>query len=515
MKKRVSILLLALILIISLIPIEESKASNNRKVLRVGMEVANAPFNWSQTNNSNGAVPVVGTQEYANGYDVQIAKKIADELGMDLEIVKIEWDGLLPAVQSGKIDAIIAGMSPTPDRKKVLDFTINYYETDIVLVTRSDSKYKDAKTLSDFTGARVVAQLNTIYDPLVEQIPEVNHLTPMPDFPTIRVALQTGKVDAYVAEKPEAISAEIANDIFKMIELEDGFKTNPEDTQIAIGLNKGSELLEPINSILSNISVEQQKEMMNNVIEIQLGIKNTTVWDIFTNNAPMFLRGTLYTIIISLIGTIVGLLIGFIIGMIKSAQKVKNAFMNLLLSLLKILSNVYVQVIRGTPMMVQAVLFYYGLQLFFDIDMAPMTAAFIIVSINTGAYMAEIVRAGINSIDTGQEEAAKALGMSHIQMMKFVILPQVFKNIIPNIGNEFIVNIKDTSVLNVISVNELFFTTRSIAGANFRFFETYFITSVIYLTLTLSITGLLRLLEKKLNGSGSYEKVIINHSLNS
>ena len=397
----------------------------------------------------------------------------------------------------------------------MLDFTVNYYETDIVLVTRSDSKYKDAKKLSDFSGARVVAQLNTLHDTLVDQIPGVNHVTPMADFATMRVAVQTGKVDAYVAERPEATSAQLTNDVYHMVELEDGFKTEPADTQIAIGLNKGSELLEPINSILSTISVQQQKEMMDNVIEMQLGTKNTTIWDIFINNAPMFLRGTIYTVLISLVGTIVGLLIGLLVGVIRSAKEIKNTVVNILFIILKFISNIYVQVIRGTPMMVQAVLFYYGLQLFFNIDMSPMVSAFIIVSINTGAYMAEVVRGGINSIDTGQEEAAKALGMSHVQAMRYVILPQVFKNIIPNIGNEFIVNIKDTSVLNVISVNELFFTTKSIAGANFRFFETYFITSVIYLILTLSITGLLLLLEKKLNGSGSYEKVKTDHLLKS
>lgn len=145
MKYRIRNILLTLILIMALTPIQNLQAKSDRQVLTVGMEVANAPFNWSQNDDLNGAVPVVGTQEFANGYDVQIAKRIADELGMKLEVVKIEWDGLLPAVQSGKIDAIIAGMSSTEERKKVLDFTKNYYETDIVLVTRSDSNYKDAK----------------------------------------------------------------------------------------------------------------------------------------------------------------------------------------------------------------------------------------------------------------------------------------------------------------------------------------------------------------------------------
>lgn len=511
MKKKLGYISLVLLLLFSIMPMNLLRAEGNpenKKVFRVGMEVAYAPFNWAQKDDSNGAVPVEGTKEFANGYDVQIAKRIAEGLGRKLVIVKTEWDGLLPAVQAGKIDAIIAGMSPTKERIEVLDFTQNYYESKLVLVTKSNGKFKDAKSLKDLKGAKVVAQLNTFHDKVIDQIPGVVHADPMADFSAMRVAVQSGKVDAYVAEKPEGVSAQKANKAFKLLELEQGFKTKPEDTSIAIGLNKGSELLDPINKILAEISSEQKTEIMNNMINIDLGIdQNVNIWTILKQNYPMFLLGTLYTVLISLVGTLIGVLIGFIVGLIRSAKKGKRVISNILLIALKWISNIYVQVIRGTPMMVQAVLFYYGLQLFFDINTSPMTSAFIIVSINTGAYMAEVVRAGINSIDNGQVEAAKAIGMNHIKTMRYVILPQVFRNIIPNIGNEFIVNIKDTSVLNVISVNELFFTTKSIAGANFRFFETYFITSVIYLVLTLSITALLHLLERHLNGKSSYEKV--------
>lgn len=508
MKKRISLMMILIVIMLTIIPVANLYANNQSNEFRVGMEVAYAPFNYSQMDDANGAVPVEGTQEFANGYDVQIAKMIADELGLKLVIVKTEWDGLLPAVQSGKIDAIIAGMSPTEERKEVLDFTQNYYESQLVLVTKNDIKYKDAKSLEDLSGAHVVAQLNTFHDTVIDQIPGVVHEEPMADFAAMRVAVESGKVDAYVAERPEGMSAELSNDAFKMIELEQGFETNPDDTSIAIGLNKNSELLEPINDILANITPEQQTQIMDNIINLQLGIESQdSIISIFKTNWPMFLRGTLLTILISLVGTIVGLAIGFLVGIIRTQPQSINPILNVILLIAKTISNIYVQVIRGTPMMVQAVLFYYGLQLFFNIDMSPLTSAFIIVSINTGAYMAEVVRAGINSIDIGQTEAAKALGMNHPQTMINVILPQVFKNIIPNVGNEFIVNIKDTSVLNVISVNELFFTTKSVAGANFRFFQTYFIASVIYLILTLSVTAILHLIERKLRQRGSYVKV--------
>ena len=232
-----------------------------------------------------------------------------------------------------------------------------------------------------------------------------------------------------------------------------------------------------------------------------------TIISILQNNWPLFLRGAYITLAIAVISTIIGALIGFFIGIMHTIPTAKRSFKSFILKIFNFILSVYVEIFRGTPMMVQAVLFYYGLQLFFDINTSPMASAFIIVSINTAAYMAEVVRAGINAIDKGQVEAAKALGMNHSQTMVYIILPQVFKNIIPNVGNEFIVNIKDTSVLNVISVNELFFTTKSIAGANFRFFQTYFIASAIYLILTLSITSLLKLLEKKLEGDSSYVKI--------
>lgn len=232
-----------------------------------------------------------------------------------------------------------------------------------------------------------------------------------------------------------------------------------------------------------------------------------SMWEILSQNWPMFLEGTGTTLLVSLLGTIIGLIIGMVVGIIRTIPASNKKASNILLSIIKGLLNAYIQIFRGTPMIVQATLFYFGLQQFFDINMSPMTAAFFVVSINTGAYLAEVVRGGINSIDKGQFEACHALGMNHFQTMVNVVLPQAFKNIIPAVGNEFIVNIKDTSVLNVISLNELFFVTKSIAGGNFLYFESYLITSLIYLALTLGVAGLLHLLERKLSGPKSYEKI--------
>jgi len=176
-------------------------------------------------------------------------------------------------------------------------------------------------------------------------------------------------------------------------------------------------------------------------------------------------------------------------------------------SILKIINSilsVYVEVFRGTPMIVQAMVIYYGYKQAFDIDMSPLFAGIFIVSINTGAYMAEIVRGGIVSIDKGQFEAAYAIGMSHSQTMINVVLPQAIRNILPATGNEFVINIKDTSVLNVIAVTELFFQTKSVSGINYKYFETFFIASVIYFVMTYTVTRILRYIERKIDGPENY-----------
>jgi len=218
----------------------------------------------------------------------------------------------------------------------------------------------------------------------------------------------------------------------------------------------------------------------------------------------MFLRGTGVTLFISTIGTIVGFIIGLVIGIIRTVPVPERGIKKQILKVVNAILSVYVEVFRGTPMIVQAMVIYYGSKQAFDIDMSPLFAGIFIVSINTGAYMAEIVRGGIVSIDKGQFEAAYAIGMSHYQTMINVVLPQVIRNILPATGNEFVINIKDTSVLNVISVTELYFQTNSVAGNNYRFFETFFIASVIYFILTFTLTRILRYIERKIDGPENY-----------
>lgn len=238
-------------------------------VLKVGMEAGYPPFNWTQKDDSNGAVKIEGSNEYAGGYDVEIAKKIAEALGKELVIVKTEWDGLVPSLQSGAVDAIIAGMSPTEERKEAIDFTENYYTSDFVIVVKKGGAYDKAAKLADFNGAKITAQLNTTNYNVIDQIPGVDQQVAMDNFPAMRVALQSGAIDGYVAERPEAISATAAIDGFTYNELEDGFKTKPADTAIAIGIRKGEKNSDKMNEVLSNISEDERQKLMESAISNQ------------------------------------------------------------------------------------------------------------------------------------------------------------------------------------------------------------------------------------------------------
>ena len=220
---------------------------------------------------------------------------------------------------------------------------------------------------------------------------------------------------------------------------------------------------------------------------------------------PLFLSGVGVTLIVAITGTLAGFLLGLLVAILRTIPTSPKdpAVKRVPLKILSWLLGVYIEVFRGTPMIVQAMVIYYG-GMTVGVRLPGLTAAILIVSVNTGAYMAEIIRGGIISVDKGQKEAAHAIGMTHWQSMIYVVLPQAVRNIMPSIGNEFVVNIKDSSVLNVISVNELFFMSKSAAGTYLRYFEVFFITACIYLVLTFTVTRLLRLLERKMDGKTNY-----------
>lgn len=239
-------------------------------VIKVGMECAYAPFNWTQMDESNGAVKISNADGYANGYDVQIAKQIADGLDVKLEIYVYEWDALIPSVESGALDCIIAGMSPTAERKETIDFTSNYYISNLVIIMNKDSSYANASSLADFAGAKIGAQSGTFHANAVSQIENVQSSI-LANFTLLYTALTSETIDGYIAEEPTAFDRCSSNDSLTyapLVNNDTGFKCSEEDTAIAVGIRKNSSANTEISKIIDGISVEQRNELMMKMVEL-------------------------------------------------------------------------------------------------------------------------------------------------------------------------------------------------------------------------------------------------------
>lgn len=280
MKKKVLCTLLAALLVLGLAacgssPAEDSTgAADGKKTLRVAMECSYAPYNWTQPDDSNGAVPIADSSDYAYGYDVMMAKKIADELGYDLEIVKLDWESLIPAVQSGTVDCVIAGQSITSERLEMVDFTEPYYYATIVALVKKDSKFANAKGMSELDGAKCTSQIATIwYDKCLPQIPNAEVLPAQESAPAMEVALNSGKVDVVVTDMPTAQAALVAYPDFKLLDFAgtgDDFEVSDEDINIGVSVQKGNtELVDAINSVLKDMTADDYNEMMNEAISVQ------------------------------------------------------------------------------------------------------------------------------------------------------------------------------------------------------------------------------------------------------
>ena len=252
----------------------QAVSESGRPVLRVAMECGYAPYNWTQTTDANGAVPIADSNDYAYGYDVMMAKYIAEQLGYDLEIVKLDWDSLVPAVQSGVVDCVIAGQSITSERLQMVDFTEPYYYASIICLVNEGSKYENAQGVSDLASAVCTSQMNTIwYDVCLPQIPDAEILPAQDSAPAMLVALNSGRVDLVCTDMPTGQAALVAYPNMRLLDFsgsDDDFVVSDEEINIGISLAKGNtELKDAINSVLDTLTVDDFTRMMNEAISVQ------------------------------------------------------------------------------------------------------------------------------------------------------------------------------------------------------------------------------------------------------
>lgn len=253
---------------------ESAASESGNPVLRVAMECGYAPYNWTQTTDANGAVPIADSNDYAYGYDVMMAKLIAETLGYDLEIVKLDWDSLVPAVLSGTVDCVIAGQSITSERLQMVDFTKPYYYASIICLVNEGSEYEDAQGVQDLAGAVCTSQLGTIwYDVCLPQIPDADILPAQESAPAMLVALNSGRVDLVCTDMPTGQAALVAYPGMRLLDFagsDDDFQVSEEEINIGISVRKGNtDLLDAINGVLDTLTIEDFNRMMDEAISVQ------------------------------------------------------------------------------------------------------------------------------------------------------------------------------------------------------------------------------------------------------
>lgn len=503
-----------------------NQVSEEKEDLIVGLECDYAPFNWTETSANETTLPIDGkANQYADGYDIQIAKLIGDYENMNVVIRKMEWDSLIPSLQSGEINAVIAGMTDTEERRQSIDFTNEYYRSELALVVKKENapgEVLDQNAFKAFiSGKSVVSQTSTVTDDLIDIFVAdygAIHNKSVDTFATAALDVQNGVSFAMTGELPVATSIVASNPGLSVVRInQDILGDRGAELGVSIGIAKGNSVLkEKINHALSQISKETRDALMNEAISRNENPEEMNTFSkigyLLKNYWTTFLTGLVSTLILAITGTIVGLLIGIFIALGKNVHisKDDNIALKSLKHVLRGICKIYSIVLRGTPMMVQALIFKFGcaaLGLNWNAVLTGvpvfdgwLICGLIVIILNTGAYMGEDIQAGLNGLDAGQNEAARSLGMSKFKSFTLVILPQALRNCLPTLANEYIINVKDSSVLNVISVTELFLSVSIATSKNYFMVEGYIIIAAIYLILTLIATGVFKLITNKLDG---------------
>ncbi|HFH2389094.1 TPA: ABC transporter permease subunit [Staphylococcus aureus] len=445
-----------------------------RGELRVGLSADYAPMEFEHTVN--------GKTEYA-GVDIDIAKKIAKDNNLKLKIVNMSFDSLLGALKTGKIDIIISGMTSTPERKKQVDFSDSYMMTKNIMLVKKD-KVNEYKDIKDFNNKKVGAQKGTEQEKIAQTEIENASITSLSRLPDVILALKSGKVEGAVVEKPVAEAYLKQNPKLGISNV----KFNEEEKDTVIAVPKDSpKLLSQINKTIKEV---KDKGLIDKYMTNAANAMNDDSGFI-SKYGSFFLKGIKITILISLIGVALGSILGAFVALMKLSK----------IKIISWIASIYIEILRGTPMLVQVFIVFFGITAALGLDISALVCGTIALVINSSAYIAEIIRAGINAVDKGQMEAARSLGLNYRQTMKSVIMPQAIKNILPALGNEFVTLIKESSIVSTIGVGEIMFNAQVVQGISFDPFTPLLVAAALYFVLTFVLTRIMNMIEGRLNAS--------------
>ncbi|HHX0322334.1 TPA: ABC transporter permease subunit [Staphylococcus aureus] len=445
-----------------------------RGELRVGLSADYAPMEFEHTVN--------GKTEYA-GVDIDLAKKIAKDNNLKLKIVNMSFDSLLGALKTGKIDIIISGMTSTPERKKQVDFSDSYMMTKNIMLVKKD-KVNEYKDIKDFNNKKVGAQKGTEQEKIAQTEIENASITSLSRLPDVILALKSGKVEGAVVEKPVAEAYLKQNPKLGISNV----KFNEEEKDTVIAVPKDSpKLLSQINKTIKEV---KDKGLIDKYMTNAANAMNDDSGFI-SKYGSFFLKGIKITILISLIGVALGSILGAFVALMKLSK----------IKIISWIASIYIEILRGTPMLVQVFIVFFGITAALGLDISALVCGTIALVINSSAYIAEIIRAGINAVDKGQMEAARSLGLNYRQTMKSVIMPQAIKNILPALGNEFVTLIKESSIVSTIGVGEIMFNAQVVQGISFDPFTPLLVPAALYFVLTFVLTRIMNMIEGRLNAS--------------
>ncbi|HDA6737081.1 TPA: ABC transporter permease subunit [Staphylococcus aureus] len=445
-----------------------------RGELRVGLSADYAPMEFEHTVN--------GKTEYA-GVDIDLAKKIAKDNNLKLKIVNMSFDSLLGALKTGKIDIIISGMTSTPERKKQVDFSDSYMMTKNIMLVKKD-KVNEYKDIKDFNNKKVWAQKGTEQEKIAQTEIENASITSLSRLPDVILALKSGKVEGAVVEKPVAEAYLKQNPKLGISNV----KFNEEEKDTVIAVPKDSpKLLSQINKTIKEV---KDKGLIDKYMTNAANAMNDDSGFI-SKYGSFFLKGIKITILISLIGVALGSILGAFVALMKLSK----------IKIISWIASIYIEILRGTPMLVQVFIVFFGITAALGLDISALVCGTIALVINSSAYIAEIIRAGINAVDKGQMEAARSLGLNYRQTMKSVIMPQAIKNILPALGNEFVTLIKESSIVSTIGVGEIMFNAQVVQGISFDPFTPLIVAAALYFVLTFVLTRIMNMIEGRLNAS--------------